>query len=77
MYLWQDVQQWLFHALPNIKHLTSSFDRLLSEESDLIAIMNERIERLKITLMKLSDDISDIVFINAPDVEIKFVSSNE
>ncbi|CAF0986977.1 unnamed protein product [Rotaria sp. Silwood1] len=67
--LMEDTKQWLFHMLPNLKHL------VLSGTTQFFPLVDKRIERLTIlNLYALSNVIKpdDVYFPNLQHVEIQF-----
>ncbi|CAF1104215.1 unnamed protein product [Adineta ricciae] len=54
----ENIKQWLVYVLPNVKHLSLSYTGLPSTNSQLVPILNSRIERLDIIEQSIIEQIN-------------------
>jgi hypothetical protein len=61
-------KEWLIHVLPNLTHLLLSEDISPSIHSELMDVLNKRIQRLDIRTYRLSQERISIYFSNVQDI---------
>ena len=68
-------KQWLFHLLPNLKHLSLYSIRLPSPTTELVPIMTKKIQRLDID-QTLIRDLANANYVYFPNLQHLVINSS-
>jgi hypothetical protein len=65
----EDIKDWIISFLPNLRYLSLSFTKFHSIDNELIPILNQRIQRLDISLYSELEQLSEIDYVYFSNVE--------